>query len=125
MCNGVEKYFRDVFEKSNNNKSRIILLDDHLWTYNKETFALINARYGTAVNNSNVNGKWIIPDASLPNIIQSAPKVLGLSLVGEQLWKYDGTHLSNTKKSFLLDFLDEQLWTYDSPSKILGKNNLI
>ena len=63
------------------------------------------------MNNSNVNGKWIIPGESLPNIIQSAPKVLGLSLVGEQLWKYDGTNLSNTKTTFSLPAIN---WTFPS-----------
>ena len=63
------------------------------------------------MNNSNVNGKWIIPGESLPNIIQSAPKVLGLSLVGEQLWKYDGTNLSNTKMTFSLPAIN---WTFPS-----------
>ena len=63
------------------------------------------------MNNSNVNGKWIIPGESLPNIIQSAPKVLGLSLVGEQLWEYDGTNLCNTNMNFSLSAIN---WTFPS-----------
>ena len=79
--------------------------------YNKDTLALINARTGTAVKDGDNYGRWIIPDENSPNIIQSAPEVLGLRLLDEQLWKNNGSYLTNFRKSYLLDLLDEQLWT--------------
>ena len=78
--------------------------------YNKDTLALINAKTGTAVKDGDNYGRWIIPDENSPNIIQSAPEVLGLRLLDEQLWKNNGSHLTNFRKSYLLDLLDEQLW---------------